>query len=144
MQLAVAAHIFYDVFIVGVGSPGKVVDVVAHKAPGAFFARYRFKLGIGFIVAPTNGRGVLQQAGAAQFVVFVDVDGNIVIAPNAIKLAGHIVVGIPALGIVLGHFGVPLGYAVAYVLFAVAATAAAHFWHLCVKVGCKNQGLFWQ
>ena len=130
--------------IIGVSGPHEIVYIGRFKMPGQFVAFGGFRgLSFGQVTMP-NFFWVLQIAGAANHVLFVDADFYIKITPNAVKFSGDVGVRMPSLIIVFAHFGVPLRHGIIHSLGIVAPRTANLKGHLSIKIHLKNHATFGQ
>ena len=81
------------------------------------------RFGINLAVALADGLRILQIPGSADGEGGVDGDADVKIAEGAVKLPTHVRTGGPALLVVSGNAGVPLGHAVGDAFLVVSAAA---------------------
>ena len=135
MQLRPIGHLGTCMGIVGIRSPGKVVDIFGDKMPVKVSFLW-FHLHPFTFVAVPDFIGVLQSATAPYGVARVNIYGHVIVAPHAMKLPRDVFICMPSLVIILCHFGVPLGHGVGNALFVVAPRPSYLKGHL----GFKLQG----
>ena len=97
------------VLVVGVGGPDKVAYVRGLVVVSNLLTP---AAGVGCVTV-TNFFGILQVARSTNHVVRINGDFDIKVAPDAVKLAPHVRVSVPALVVVLRHFRVPLRHGIA-------------------------------
>src|SRR5690606_40134315 len=74
----------------------------------AIYGLHPFLSGGGVAVA--NFGRVLKISGSTYCIIRINGYGNVKIAPNAVKFAGNVWVGMPALKVVFGKFWIQLGH----------------------------------
>src|SRR5690606_20083320 len=103
-------HLDLIMGVLWICSPHEVMHLRSVEMPSQLVARWFLHRYPFVLVAMAYLVGILEIAGAAQNVIFINGDLHIEVPKNPVKLPANIGVGMPALFIVVGHFGIPLGH----------------------------------
>ena len=96
--------------VITISCPHEIVYVRRQEVPG-FPGAGRIDQRPGWIlISATHFLGILQIARTAQDEGGVDVDGDIIIAPDTIEFPLDIRIGMPSLPIVIADLGIPLAH----------------------------------
>ena len=124
MQRYAVVHFTLFVYVFRIGCPHEIMHIRCFEFPGKLGCSRSLNDGSLRFIPVSDLEWVLQITGSTQYIIFIDGDVHLEVAPNAVKLSTHIGGWMPSLIIVFAELRIPLTHRVTNFRGRIVSSAA--------------------